>query len=156
MKNSDLTTIGNIIISVALLATMVALLITNTINWTAAGYFLAFVAALNGFTGALLAPSPKQAEQVASALAAAAPQVPLVNIVHPASSAPDIQVSSAAMPPVQQQGPRPIMLQPTAPQPMTSTAEQNLPPPIPFPQQQGQQQQQGDWRNWTAMTEVPP
>ncbi len=154
MKNSDLTTIGNIIISVALLATMVALLITNTINWTAAGYFLAFVAALNGFTGALMAPSPKQGEQIVQAVAAAAPQVPLVNIVHPATSAPDIQVSSSAMPPVQQQGPRPIMLQPTAPQPMGSTAQQNLPPrPIPFPQPAMQGQ---DWRNWTAMTEVPP
>src|SRR6266700_1515465 len=78
------------------------------------------------------------------------------NIVHPASSAPDIQVSSSAMPKVEQQGPRPIVLQPTAPQPMTSTAQQVTmpPPPIPFPQQQTQQQ--GDWRNWTAMTEVPP
>ncbi len=151
MKNPDLTTIGNIIISVALLATMVALLITNTINWTAAGYFLAFVAALNGFTGALLAPSPKQGELVASALAAAAPQVPLVNIVHPASSAPDIQVSSSAIPPVQQQGPRPITLPQAAPAPAPPS---NLPPPIPFPQQQAQQQ--GDWRNWTGMTEVPP
>ena len=154
MKNTDLTTIGNIIISVALLATMAALLITHTIDFTVAGYFLALVAALNGFTGALLAPSPKQGEQVASALAAAAPQVPLVNIVHPATSAPETLVSSAAMPPVQQQGPRPIMLQPTVPQPMTSAAQQNLPPqPTPFPQPAMQGQ---DWRNWTAMTEVPP
>ncbi len=156
MKNSDLTTIISGVLGVVLLAMATVVLLYAPAYIVFAGSLVVGALGLNGYNAALLAPSPKQGEQIAQAVAAAAPQVPLVNIVHPASSAPDIQVSSAAMPKVEQQGPRPIVLQPTAPQPMTSAAEQNLPPrPIPFPQQQGQQQQ-GDWRNWTAMTEVPP
>lgn len=169
MKNPDLTTIGNIVVSVAALAAMTALLVTKSIDLTVAGYFLAFVAALNGFTGALLAPSPKQGDQIAQVVAASTPQVPLVNITHPATTAPNIQVSSAALPPpAQQQGPQPI----TFPQPTAGPATTYAPPQqqtqpqgpavtsaqgqvIPFPG--GQQQQPGqDWRNWTAMTQVPP
>src|SRR6266571_2537802 len=154
MKSSDLTTIISGVLGVALIAMAAVVLLYEPTNIVFAGSLIVGALGLNGYNAALLAPSPKQGELVASALAAAAPQVPLVNIVHPATSAPDIQVSSSAMPPVQQQGPRPIMLQPTAPQPMGSTAQQNLPPrPIPFPQPAMQGQ---DWRNWTAMTEVPP
>jgi hypothetical protein len=160
MKNSDLTTIISGVIGVVLIAMATVVILYEPGNLIFAGSLVAGALGLNGYNAALLAPSPKQGEQIAQAVAAAAPQVPLVNITHPASSAPDIQVSSASMPPVQQQGPQPIMLQPTAPQPMNTvppgqgTFTATTPPPIPFPQQQGQQQ--GDWRNWTAMTEVPP
>jgi hypothetical protein len=147
MKNSDLTTIISGVIGVVLIAMATVVILYEPGNIIFAGSLVAGALGLNGYNAALLAPSPKQGEQIAQAVAAAAPQVPLVNITHPASTAPDIQVSSSAMPKVEQQGPRPIMLQPTAPQPMTSTAQQNLPQAA----MQGQ-----DWRNWTGMTEVPP
>jgi hypothetical protein len=157
-SNPDLTTIGNIVVSVAALAAMTALLITKSIDLTVAGYFLAFVAALNGFTGALKAPSPQQASDLVTALAASGPinPGPLVQITHPTTSAPDIQVSSAALPPIQQQGPQPIILPqvtntPTpmnnqpAPQgiltfPSNSTTGTSWPDQQAQPQQQPQQQ----------------
>jgi hypothetical protein len=156
MKSSDLTTIISGVLGVVLIAMATAVILYEPGNLIFAGSLVAGALGLNGYNAALLAPSPKQGEQIAQAVAAAVPQVPLVNITHPASSAPDIQVSSSAMPPVQQQGPQPIMF----PQPMNAvppgqgTLTATTPPPIPFPQQQTQQQ--GDWRNWTAMTEVPP
>ena len=156
MKNSDLTTIISGVLGVVLLAMATVVLLYAPAYIIFAGSLVVGALGLNGYNAALLAPSPKQGEQIAQAVAAAAPQVPLVNIVHPASSAPDIQVSSSAMPPVQQQGPQPIMF----PQSMNTvppgqgTLTATPPLPIPFPQQQTQQQ--GDWRNWTGMTEVPP
>jgi hypothetical protein len=140
MKNSDLTTIISGVLGVVLIAMATAVILYEPGNIIFAGSLVAGALGLNGYNAALLAPSPKQGEQIAQAVAAAAPQVPLVNITHPASSAPDIQVSSSTVPPVQQQGPRPITLPQATPQPMNTASPQ----------------QQGDWRNWTAMTEVPP
>src|SRR2546421_4390659 len=154
MKSSDLTTIISGVLGVVLLAMATVILLYAPSYIVFAGSLVVGALGLNGYNAALLAPSPKQGEQVASALAAAAPQVPLVNIVHPASSAPETLVSSAAMPKVEQQGPRPITMPQTAPQPMNTAPPQNVPPrPIPFPQPAMQGQ---DWRNWTGMTEVPP
>lgn len=159
-SNPDLTTIGNIVVSVAALATMAALLITKSVDITTAGYFLAFVAALNGFTGALKAPSPQQAEQLVTALAASGPinPGPLVQI-HTAPAT-DTQVSGMALPG-----------SPRTPQPITLPQVTNTPTPMnnqsvtmptfpsntttgtSWPDQQAQPQQtpfQVD-RNWTGL-----
>src|SRR6266567_7001383 len=138
MKNSDLTTIISGVLGVVLLAMATVVLLYAPAYIVFAGSLVVGALGLNGYNAALLAPSPKQGDQIAQAVAAAAPQVPLVNIVHPATSAPDIQVSSASIPPVQQQGPRPITFPQAAPQPMNavppgqstlmSTPPQNLPP----------------------------
>jgi hypothetical protein len=147
MKNSDLTTIISGVLGVVLIAMATAVILYEPGNLIFAGSLVAGALGLNGYNAALLAPSPKQGEQIAQAVAAAAPQVPLVNITHPATSAPDIQVSSSAMPPVQQ-GPQPIVFPQAAQQPMNTVPPQNLPPqPIPFPQPAMQGQ---SFRDWTA------
>ncbi len=168
MKSSDLTTIISGVIGVVLIAMATVVILYEPGNIIFAGSLVAGALGLNGYNAALLAPSPKQGEQIAQAVAAAAPQVPLVNITHPATSAPDIQVSSAAMPKVEQQGPQPIMLQPTAPQPMnavppgqstlTSTPQQFASPPVNMFPPQGQvipfpQGQAGTWQAQPPLSE---
>jgi hypothetical protein len=137
MKNSDLTTIISGVLGVVLIAMATVVILYEPGNIIFAGSLVAGALGLNGYNAALLAPSPKQGEQIAQAVAAAAPQVPLVNITHPASSAPDIQVSSSAIPKVEQQGPQPIVLPQTAAQQAANQPVNMFPPQgqvIPFPQ----------------------
>jgi hypothetical protein len=158
MKNSDLTTIISGVLGVVLIAMATAVILYEPGNLIFAGSLVAGALGLNGYNAALLAPSPKQGEQIAQAVAAAAPQVPLVNITHPASSAPDIQVSSSAMPKVEQQGPQPIVF----PQPMnavppgqgtlTSTSQQFASPPVNMFSPQGQGQS-GTWQAQPPLSE---
>lgn len=157
MKNPDLTTIGSIIISVVLLIMTTVLLLYGIITFTSAGYILAGVFALNGFSGALKAPSAQQAEQLIGALANSAPvaHVPLVTITHNAPM--EAQVSSTALP-----GQTRIEPQPTVLRPMETQGLVSVPPgqgtfttPI-MPPVLAQQPPSQDWRQWTNMTQVPP
>jgi hypothetical protein len=150
--NPDLITIGNIVISVALLAAMVVLLVYGTITFISGGlYFLFLVAALNGIA-IPLGLMGKQASQLTDALATSAPvaQVPLVTITH--NTPVETQVSSAALPTqAPRQAPQPIIL----PQSMPGTAglinSSTMPtqtwqgPPQPVPFQQGTMPVQ-DWQ----------
>ena len=71
MKNDNLVVTSGLIIALALLASLVALLITHTIAFEQAGLFLAIVAVpLSAMAGlpivnsALKAPSPEQTQQI--------------------------------------------------------------------------------------------